>query len=116
MKKINFKAKRTQDLIFCLLILLIPMIQFMIFYIGVNINSFAMIFQKYEVDAVTGRGQYVLVDSLFANFEDLFFKLRFEGVLTPAIKNSLVSFVMISLVGITISLVFSLYIFKCLTC
>ncbi len=112
MKKINFKAKRTQDWIFCLLILLIPMIQFMIFYIGVNINSFAMIFQKYEVDAVTGRGQYVLVDSLFANFEDLFFKLRFEGVLTPAIKNSLVSFVMISLVGITISLVFSLYIFK----
>ena len=85
MKKINFKAKRTQDLIFCLLILLIPMIQFAIFYIGVNINSFAMIFQKYEVDA-TGRGQYVLVDSLFDNVEDLFFQLRFEGVLKPAIK------------------------------
>ena len=112
MKKINFKAKRTQDWIFCLIILLIPMIQFMIFYIGVNVNSFAMIFQKYEVDAVTGKGQYVLVSSLFANVEDLFFKLQFEGILAPAVKNSLVSFVMISLVGITISLVFSLYIFK----
>ena len=112
MKKINFKAKRTQDLIFCLLILLIPMIQFMIFYVGVNINSFAMVFQRYEVDATTGRGQYVLVDSLFENVEKLFFQLRFEGVLKPAIINSFISFVAISLVGITISLVFSLYIFK----
>ena len=112
MKKINFKAKRTQDLIFCLLILLIPMIQFLIFYIGVNINSFAMVFQKYEVDAATGKGQYVLVDSLFGNIEALFFKLRVEGVLSPAIKNSLISFVAITLVGITVSLVFSLYIFK----
>ena len=70
MKKIDFKAKRTQDLIFCLLILLIPMAQFAIFYVGVNINSFVMIFQKYEVDA-TGRGQYVPVDSLFSNVEEL---------------------------------------------
>ena len=111
MKKINFQAKRTQDLIFCLLVLLIPMIQFMIFYIGVNINSFAMVFQKYEVDA-TGRGQYVLVDSIFDNFKELFYKLQLEGVLKPAITNSLLAFLAITLVGITLSLVFSLYIFK----
>ena len=111
MKKIDFKAKRTQDLIFCLLILLIPMVQFAIFYVGVNINSFAMIFQKYEVDA-TGRGHYVPVDSLFSNVKELFFQLRFENVLKPAITNSLVAFVAITLVGITLSLVFSLYIFK----
>jgi hypothetical protein len=80
MKKIDFKAKRTQDLIFCLLILLIPMAQFAIFYVGVNINSFAMIFQKYEVDA-TGRGQYVPVDSLFSNVEELLIQLRFEKIL-----------------------------------
>jgi ABC-type sugar transport system permease subunit len=70
-----------------------------------------MIFQKYEVDA-TGKGQYVPVDSLFSNVEKLFFQLQFEKVLKPAIVNSLVSFVAISLVGITFSLVFSLYIFK----
>ena len=111
MKKIDFKAKRTQDLIFCLLILLIPMIQFAIFYIGVNVNSFAMIFQKYEVDA-TGRGQYLLVDSIFDNFKELFYKLKIEGVLKPAITNSLLAFLVSTLVGITLSLVFSLYIFK----
>ena len=111
MKKIDFKAKRTQDLIFCLLILLIPMVQFAIFYVGVNINSFAMIFQKYEVDA-TGRGQYVPVDSLFSNVEELLIQLRFEKILKPAIINSFAEFLAISLVGITFSLVFSLYIFK----
>ncbi len=111
MIKNKFKSKRTQDLIFCLLVLLVPMIQFTIFYVGVNLNSFAMIFQKYEVDA-TGRGHYELVDSFFENFRKLATQLRFEKVLQPAIANSLISFVSISLVGITLSLVFSLYIFK----
>jgi ABC-type sugar transport system permease subunit len=101
-----------QDLIFCLLILLIPAIQFAIFYVGVNVNSFAMIFQKYEVDSLTGKGKYVLADSLFSNVETLFNTLRFEKVLKYAVGNSFISFVAISLVGITFSLVFSLYIFK----
>ena len=111
MNKNKFQSKRTQDLIFCLMILLLPMVQFAIFYIGVNVNSFAMIFQKFEVDT-TGRGHYVLIDSPFENFEKLFNQLKFENVLRPAIINSFVAFVAISLVGITLSLVFSLYIFK----
>jgi ABC-type sugar transport system permease subunit len=112
MKKNKFRSKRVQDLIFCLLILLIPAIQFAIFYVGVNVNSFAMIFQKYEVDSLTGKGKYVLADSLFSNVETLFNTLRFEKVLKYAVGNSFISFVAISLVGITFSLVFSLYIFK----
>lgn len=112
MNKNKFQSKRTQDLIFCLIILLLPMVQFAIFYIGVNVNSFAMIFQKFEVDATTGRGHYVPIDSIFDNFEQLFTQLEFDKILKPAIVNSLVSFVAISLVGITFSLVFSLYIFK----
>lgn len=112
MEKNKLQSKSTQDLIFCLLILLLPIVQFSIFYIGVNINSFAMVFQKYEVDAITGKGQYVLVDSLFENIKELFFILQFENVLKPAMINSFVAFVAITLVGITFSLVFSLYIFK----
>jgi ABC-type sugar transport system permease subunit len=71
-----------------------------------------MIFQKYEVDSLTGKGKYVLADSLFSNVETLFNTLRFEKVLKYAVGNSFISFVAISLVGITFSLVFSLYIFK----
>ncbi len=111
MVKKDLKSKKTQDIIYCLLILLVPMIQFIVFYVGVNVNSFAMIFQKYEVDA-TGRGHYVLVDSFFENFRKLATQLQFEKVLQPAITNSLISFAAITLVGVTLSLIFSLYIFK----
>ena len=107
----RLKNKRTQDLIFCLLILAIPMIQFAIFYVGVNVNSFAMVFQKYEVDPTTGRGHYEFV-GMGQNLQKLKNILEMEQILAPAVKNSLVSFLTITVVGITLSLVFSLYIFK----
>ena len=54
MKKGSLSNKRMQDLIFCLIILFVPVLQFSIFYIGVNVNSFVMAFQKYEIDELTG--------------------------------------------------------------
>ena len=110
MKKAFFKDKRTQDVIFCLLVLAIPMIQFAIFYIGVNITSFAMVFQKYEVDEITNRGAYVF--NGLNNFKDMLFEIKNEGVFGMALGNSLLAFAMITLVGITFALIFSLYIFK----
>lgn len=110
MKKAFFKDKKTQDVIFCLLILAIPMIQFAIFYIGVNITSFAMVFQRYEVDPITNRGSYVF--NGLNNFKDMFAEIKNEGVFGIALGNSLLAFVMITLVGITFALIFSLYIFK----
>lgn len=110
MKKAFFANKKTQDLIFCLLIFLVPMVQFAIFYLGVNINSFVMAFQKYEVDPVTNLGSYV--SNGFNNFKTMFFEIQNDGVFGYALKNSLLAFVMVTLVGITFALVFSLYIFK----
>ena len=110
MKKAFFANKKTQDFIFCLLIFLIPMVQFAIFYLGVNINSFVMAFQKYEVDPVTNLGSYV--SNGFNNFKTMFFEIQNDGVFGYALKNSLLAFVMVTLVGITFALVFSLYIFK----
>lgn len=107
----KLKNKRTQDLIFCLLILAIPMIQFAIFYVGVNVNSFAMVFQKYVVDPSTGRGRYEFA-GIGQNLQTLKNTLKMEQVLAPAIRNSLIAFLTITVVGITLSLVFSLYIFK----
>ena len=114
MKKAIFASKKTKDVIFCLLILLVPMVQFAIFYVGVNINSFVMAFQKYEVNPETNLGSYVA--NGFGNFKDMFFQIKHDGVFGEALKNSLVSFVMITLVGITFALVFSLYIFKKMPC
>ncbi|MBP3422788.1 MAG: sugar ABC transporter permease [Clostridia bacterium] len=110
MNKAFFANKKTKDVIFCLLVLLIPMVQFAIFYVGVNINSFVMAFQKYEVNPETNLGHYV--SNGFQNFKDMYEQIKLEGVFGVALKNSLLSFAMITLVGITFALVFSLYIFK----
>ena len=105
-----FKKARTKDLIFALLIILIPTIQFCIFYIGVNFNSVLMSFQKYVINEETNLGQYIFCG--LENFEKMFFKLRYEDELLTALKNSIIVFFVNVGVGTTLSLVFSLYIFK----
>ena len=110
MKKNGFATKKRADLIFCLLLLAIPMIQFAIFYIGVNINSFVMVFQKYEIiDMETMKGGFV--SNGFNNFSAMVQQMSTDRFDT-AVSNSLTSFIFITLVGITLSLVFSLYIYK----
>lgn len=105
-----FKKARTKDLIFALLVIAIPAIQFCIFYIGVNFNSVLMSFQKYVVNEQTNLGEYIFCG--LENFEKMFFKLKYENELLTSIKNSLIVFVVNVGVGTTLSLVFSLYIFK----
>lgn len=114
MKKKTLSSKKTKDLIFCLLLIAVPMVQFCIFYLGVNLNSFTMVFQKWvETDSVTGAGQYELVDSFFENFKRMFAYIEEgEGGFWIAMKNSGISFLVITLAGISFSLIFSLYIFK----
>lgn len=51
-KKQSYTSVKRQETIFLTLLLAIPVIQFCIFYIGVNINSILMAFQEY--DGVTG--------------------------------------------------------------
>jgi len=109
-KKGAFKEKRKKDLIFCLLVLAIPAIQFLIFYVGVNFNSILMAFQEYRVDENTLLGKYVI--SGFGNFKTIYNELKNEGVIVYALKNSLIVFSFNVLIGTTLSLVFSLYIYK----
>ena len=114
MKNKTLSNKKTKDLIFCLLLIAVPMVQFCIFYLGVNINSFVMVFQEWtEIDSITGAGHYELVDNLFENFKRMFTYIEEgEGGFWIAMKNSGISFLVITLVGISFSLIFSLYIFK----
>ena len=110
MKKAVLNKKRTQDILFCWILLALPVIQFAIFYIGVNINSFIMVFQRWEVDTATGLGSYV--GNGFGNFKELYQMLQSHNLFWTTIKNSAISFVMVTLVGISFALIFSLYIFK----
>ena len=114
MKTKAMNQKKKKDLIFCLLVLLVPMVQFAIFYVGVNVNSFVMVFQKYEINEETLRGSYKFQGfaHLFDNFKWMFTTIRNEGLFLSALKNSFIAFFVVTLVGITLALVFSLYISK----
>ncbi len=92
--------------LFYYLVFALPLLQFCIFYIGVNFNSFLLAFRNY--DALTG-------EYSFAGFDNfvLFFKnVSVDPSLKYAIKNSLIRYAVSLLIQIPLSLLFSYYIFK----
>ena len=103
-----FNKRRVHDLIFCLLVILVPTVQFCIFYIGVNFNSVAMAFQRYEI--VDNKG--IMVFNGLANFKKLFNEVRYDAGIITAFKNSLIVFLVSIGLGTTLSLFFSVYIYK----
>lgn len=110
MAKKNIRDKRKQDLIFYVVMLAIPMLQFAIFYIGVNFNSFLMSFQKFD----EASKEFVFLDfaNLFDNFARVFRALTTETVFSYAFKNSLISYFVSLIAGTGLALIFSYYVYK----
>lgn len=92
-KQLNRKTKKA---IFCACVLIVPLIQFVIFYCGVNLNSFRLAFTNYE-------GDFVWFDN-FAKFFNEFVKYKNWRA---ALKNSaiiyLLNFVTMQPLGILMS-------------
>lgn len=66
-KKSAFQTARTKDAIFVALVLLLPLVNFFVFYVGVNFNSIALAFQTYSKGKFTFAG--------FDNFERVFINI-----------------------------------------
>ena len=104
------KLARGKNLFYACIVAL-PILQFAIFYIGVNINSFILAFQTWDGEA----GEYVFNNGseFFINFktviEDLFVSNR---LLKTALKNTVILFLVGTFVGTTLALIFSYYIYK----
>lgn len=100
-----FEKRRRKDAVFYAMLLFLPVLQFCIFYIGVNLNSILLAFKNYGED---GKYHWAGLDnfiSLFHNFRDLtVFKVGF--------RNSLIVFAVGTLIGITLGILFSYYIYK----
>lgn len=95
---------RKKDLIFYVLMMLFPIAQFSIMYIGVNFNSFLLSFKNLDID-----GNYTWT---FSNISDAFNLLRTSLLLRSAAKNSLSSYLLLTFIGTPLGLVFSFYIYK----
>lgn len=103
------KKKEITDLLFYLSLIVLPLVQFVIFYVVVNANSIALAFKHYEYNA---EGQYVASAAYFDNFVQVIKDLFTKEELKYCFRNSLVFYVVTFASGTVVSLIFSFYIFK----
>ena len=103
----NVNRARRSKYIFCVTMAAIPVLQFILMYMGSRIQSFTLAFQHYE-NAVSGMG-YDITFAGVDNFVKAFEQLKVQS---EAFKNSLVLFFFTVFLGTTLALVFSFYIYK----
>ena len=104
-KSINYR-KIKRNLFFAGLVTL-PIIQFCICYIYVNINSFILAFQHYEFAQGT-----LGFDITFAGFSNFKEAIEIISERSFMFGNSLKLFFWQTIVGLTLALLFSYYIYK----
>lgn len=106
----GMKRKRRKDMIFCIALVFLPMVQFAVFYVGVNLNSFLLAFKRITLDSA-GNSTTVWVG--FENFRrflaDIFTE---DGILKYAGINSLIHYAVSLFINIPLLLLFAFYIYK----
>jgi len=100
--RMNEKTKR---LVFYILLMAYPVVQFLIFYIVVNANSLLLAFESYDRSA----NRYLFVG--WANFENFATLFQSDSTFRDSLKNSALVW-LIGLASIPLNLVFSFYIYK----
>lgn len=103
--KNTIKSMQTKDLIFCLLMLAYPTIQFILFYIGVNFNSVLLAFKGYDPQE-----GFLFVG--LENFNEVFYGFTHTLEIRSAIVNSLKVYAITILICLPLALLFSFYIYK----
>lgn len=100
-------SRYTKRLLFYIFILALPLLQFAIFYIYVNVDSIILAFQHYELKE--GALGYNVTFAGFDNFKNVFQIFKDKPQL---IENSMILFVVEFFIGIPVALLFSYYIYK----
>lgn len=108
MKQIQKKSNKQKNL-FYWAILAFPILQFLIFYVGVNVNSFALAFQEFDL-----QNGFVFVgfEDFWKNFIAVFQEFKEADYLAKAFNNSILVYLVSLLVGLTLALLFSYYLYK----
>ncbi len=104
-KKKRVLRGKDKDLIFYTLMMIFPVVQFAVMYIGVNFNSILLAFKK--IDTISGSYEWTF--SKITNAVDLFVH---SSTLISAAKNSLLAYVVLTFIGTPLGLIFSYYIYK----
>ncbi len=102
----KIKRSRARDFVFYMALLILPLTQFCIFYIGVNVRSVLLAFR--HIDPTDGAYSWVGFD----NFRRLFNDFGSLPLFRYAFTNSLLLYAFSFAVGISLGLIFSFYIYK----
>ena len=108
--KNGLSKRKVGERIFWWSVLLLPLIQFCIFYIGVNFNSILLAFQDIEISLDGSGYKYSWVG--FANFKTTISALFNEPELVASLGNSLLAYAVGLIAGTGLALFFSYYIYK----
>ncbi len=103
-RRITLKEKH-KDLLFYCIMIAFPVLQFAVFYIGVNFNSLLLAFQ--ETDLAAGTTAFT-----WNNVAEAFRQITQSPALLTALKTSLTAFVIIMCISTPLGLLFSFYIYK----
>ena len=103
------KKRKLGAKIFYWAILALPLLQFAIFYIGVNVNSLLLSFKEYSA----GEGfRWLAWNNLFANYKKFFVDLGNDIVLKYCLENSFVIWLFTVILITPICILFSYYLYK----
>ncbi len=104
--------EKTRRLVFIWAVLAIPILQFCVFYILVNIEAIFLAFQVYDIDKTSPTfKQYIFTQDVFLNFRNFLNKLINEPQMGQYILNS-VWLYLLSQITMPLSLFFSFFIVK----
>ncbi len=109
MAKTKKKKLKRGDLIFYSLLIAWPVIQFLIFYVGVNLNSLALSFQRYDVNTST---YHFAWDDLLVNFKKVFSNFSDYAMFSSMAVNSLIAWIARLVFGMTLGVFVAYYIYK----
>ncbi len=110
-KKTTMRGKKRNEIIFLSLMMAFPLLQFCIFYIGVNFNSIMLAFKSYNYDSA----KYYFDG--FTQFERVFKAIFTQnGELTLAVKNSTIQFLAGLLIGMPLQIMVAYVMFKKVPC
>ena len=104
--KSSMHTMKKNKLIFYCTMVVLPVLQFLVFYLYINFQSFALAFQEYSFDA----GGYIFAG--FKHFGQIFQDFQTDQTLHSSMINSLSLFFWTFIFGSIVSVLFSYYIYK----
>lgn len=105
-KRKSLTSRKRKELLFFIVLTAYPLLQFAVFYVGVNVNSILLAFKKFNPDTA---GYYFIGT---ANFKEFLGDLRHSSAMITAVCNSLKLFVCNMVIALPLNLLFSYFLHK----